>query len=114
MKNGYEEQIKEIMRAIKPKGFYKGYHQLEAVLIEGCENWEVDNNLGKSIYPKVAERLNCQAKNIERNIRTLLRGIDYKKLSEIVKQETDCMIKVKELIDILIIHIKYEVIKDGK
>ena len=36
MGNGYEEQIKEIMRARKPKGFYKGYHQLEAVLIEGC------------------------------------------------------------------------------
>lgn len=97
-------EIHKALTPIKPIGFSKGYHQLVLVLEVCTENWDFKNDL-EDIYDEVAKLCKCNPDTIERNIRTLLLSIDYKKLSAMVGYEVDIIPTVKDFIEILVTYI---------
>ena len=98
------QDIHKALAPIKPIHFSKGYHQL-TVLLELCiEEWDFKNDL-EGYYKIAAEKCECKPDNIERNIRTMLLSLDYRKLSRMVGYEIEIIPTVKDFIEILVTYI---------
>lgn len=86
---------------IKPLGYFKGFHLLVTTLETILDGKKLDYDLTNDIFPVVAQIHNCNPKNIERNIRTLILNIDTTKLFSLTNISPTENITVKAFIDIL-------------
>lgn len=68
-------QAQELLRYLGCTANYRGYQQM----VMACEMVSHDETLllcvTRELYPKVAEKYGCNADNVERNIRTIIRHI---------------------------------------
>lgn len=106
-----KEKAREVLRYLGCTATYRGYQQT----VMACEMVEKDEALllcvTKELYPKVAQRYGCNADNIERNIRTLIRHIwneHPERLMEISRCDLKYPPTAAEFLDYIVTYIQRE------
>ncbi len=105
MTNKINTEINNILYAIKPAKYYKGYYQAISVLTICCNDESAMDSLDKKVYPLVGEIYDCNPKCIEKNIRLFLDNIDYSVLSDILNVNINHPLEVKEFVYIVTAYI---------
>lgn len=106
-----KEQAQDLLRYLGGTATYRGYQQT----VHACELVSKDETLllcvTRELYPKVAEKFGCNADNVERNIRTLIRHI-WNEHSDRLIEISRCDLKypptAAEFLDYLVTYIQRE------
>ena len=111
-----KERIRELLRYLGGTGNYRGYQQT----VIACELVIQDETLllcvTRELYPRVAEMFGCNADNVERNIRTLIKHI-WREHSDRLIEISRCDLKYPptsaEFLDIIVTYVQREMTTVG-
>lgn len=106
-----KEKAQDLLRYLGSTATYRGHQQTALA----CDMVGKDETLllcvTRELYPKVAEKFGCNADNVERNIRTLIKHIWNEhpdRLIEISRCDLKYPPTVAEFIDYLVTYIQRE------
>lgn len=106
-----KQKAQELLRYLGSTATYRGHQQAALA----CELIHEDETVllcvTRDLYPKVAERYGCNADNVERNIRTLIRHIWNEhpdRLIEISRCDLKYPPTAAEFLDYLVTYIQRE------
>ena len=106
-----KEKAQNVLRYLGGTANYRGYQQT----VVACQLVQADETLllcvTRELYPKVAEKFGCNADNVERNIRTLIKHIwnrHPERLSEISHCDLQYPPTSAEFLDYLVTYIQRE------
>lgn len=109
------EQAQELLRYLGCTANYRGYQQT----VMACELVSKDETLllcvTRELYPRVAQKYGCNADNVERNIRTLIRHIwneHPERLIEISRCDLKYPPTAAEFLDYIVTHIQRDYVTE--
>ncbi len=110
MENYIERAVYSVLNRTGPVGYFKGIKQLVICIEVVLEDESKLQSLRKSVYPIVAEKSDCNAYCVERNLRKIISKIDKAELSNITGINVSDKLTPKILINIFMNYIKFSYI----